>query len=122
MIKARKQNPNQSTQASLDHSSVDPSQKRYMIVTLNGEFEKVHYPLPLTFLEEPDIATLRRTFTRMQSEVSLMQNSRAFTEMMPESDPLLGQSMGDFAVMEDENAAMRRDLDEMERMFSQTDN
>lgn len=36
--------------------------KRYVILTLNGEFEKVHYPLPLAFLEEPDIATLRRTF------------------------------------------------------------
>lgn len=93
-----------------------------MIVTLNGEFEKVHYPLPLNFLEEPDIATLRRTFTRMQSEVSLMQNSRAFTEMMPQAMDPLGQSMGDFAVLEDENANMRRELDEMERIFSQTDN
>lgn len=88
-----------------------------MILTLNGEFEKVHYPLPLNYLEEPDIATLRRTFSRMQSEVSLMQNSRAFTEMMPMQDPL-GQSMGDFALLEDENATMRIELDEMERIFS----
>ena len=57
--------------------------KRYVILTLNGEFEKVHYPLPLAFLEEPDIATLRRTFQRMHSEVSLLQNSHAYSEMMP---------------------------------------
>ena len=106
MIKARKQNSSQSQQSTIDHTSVDPTQKRYMILTLNGEFEKVHYPLPLNYLEEPDIATLRRTFSRMQSEVSLMQNSRAFTEMMPMQDPL-GQSMGDFALLEDENATMR---------------
>lgn len=30
--------------------------------------------------------------------------------------------MGDFAVLEDENAAMRQELDQIERIFSQTDN
>ena len=85
-IKARKTGGDSASQASVDPTTVDPTQKRYMIVTLNGEFEKVHYPLPLGYLEEPDIATLRRTFQRMQSEVSLMQNSRAFSEMLP--DPM----------------------------------
>ena len=61
LIKARKQNPGVQ-QDSLDHTSVDPTVRRYLILTLNGEFEKVHYPLPLSYLEEPDIATLRRTF------------------------------------------------------------
>ena len=94
-----------------------------MILTLNGEFEKVHFPMPLAFLEEPDIATLRRTFQRMQSEANLMQNSRAFTEMLPDDRvDLLAQSMGDFAGLEDENASMRHELDQMEQMFAQTDN
>lgn len=61
MLKARKQNP-QNTPALSDHSLVDPKQKRYLILTLNGEFEKVHYPMPLAFLEEPDVGALRRTF------------------------------------------------------------
>ena len=39
--------------------------------------------------------------------------------MLP--DPM-AQSMGDFAVLEDENATLRNELDEMERIFSQTDN
>lgn len=87
---------------SLDHTTIDPSMRRYLILTLNGEFEKVHYPLPLSYLEEPDIATLRRTFQRMHSEVDLMQNSRAFTEMLPPSNcDLMAQSMGDFADLED---------------------
>lgn len=68
--------------------------------------------MPLAFLEEPDIATLRRTFQRMSSEANLMQNSRAFTEMLPDDGvDLLAQSMGDFAGLEDENASMRQDLD-----------
>mmetsp|Transcript_6954 Transcript_6954/g.8368 ORF Transcript_6954/g.8368 Transcript_6954/m.8368 type:complete len:158 (+) Transcript_6954:152-625(+) len=102
LIKARKQNPGQQTPQSLDHTTVPPEVKRYLILTLNGEFEKVHYPLPLSYLEEPDIATLRRTFQRMHSEVSLMQNSRAFSEMLPNNEvDLMAQSMTDFANLED---------------------
>jgi len=86
-----------------------------MILTLNGEFEKVHYPMPLTFLEEPDVATLRRTFQRMSSEVSLMQNSRAFSEMLPFTDQ---PSIADFTLIEDENNAMRYDLNEIEQVFN----
>jgi len=29
-----------------------------MILTFEGEFEKVHYPLPLIYLEEPDLQTI----------------------------------------------------------------
>lgn len=117
LIKQRKQADLSSAQ--LDHSEVDPQQKRYLILTLNGEFEKVHFPMPLSFLEEPDIATLRKTFTRMQSEMNLMSSSRAFSEMLPD-DPM-AHSMNDFALVDEENAAMRDQLDEMERVYSQTD-
>lgn len=59
----------------------------------------------------------------MHSEVSLMQNSRAFTEMLPSGEiDLMAQSLGDFANMEDQNVTMRQEIDEMERLFSQTDN
>jgi len=55
----------------------------------------------------------------MHSEVSLMQNSRAFTEMMPGGEiDLMAQSLGDFANMEDQNVTMRQEIDEMERLFS----
>ena len=75
--------------------------------------------MPLAYLEEPDIATLRKTFQRMQSEALLMQNSRAFTEMAGgEAVDLMARSMSDFALLEDENAAMRSELDEIERVFS----
>ena len=48
-----------------DPSKVDPRGKRYLIMTLFGEYDKCHYPMPLIYLEEPDITLLRRTFTRM---------------------------------------------------------
>ena len=40
----------------------DLAQKRYIILTNVHEFEKTHFPLPLSHLAEPDIGTLRRTF------------------------------------------------------------
>ena len=52
-----------------------------------------------------------------------MQNSRAFSEMMPaDGADLMAQSMTDFADLEDENAGLRQELEQMERIFSQTDN
>ena len=60
-LKARKQGAS----AQSDHTQVDPKQKRYLILTLSGEYEKVHYPMPLVFLEEPDIGALRRTYVRL---------------------------------------------------------
>lgn len=47
--------------------SDNPRQKKYLILTLRGEYDKTHYPLPLPFLDDPDITTVRRTFTRLQS-------------------------------------------------------
>ena len=71
--------------------------------------------MPLTFLDEPDIGTLRRTFTRMQSQCQLMSSSKAFSEMLP---PMAHQSMDGFALLEDENQRMRREVEEMEHLFS----
>ena len=48
-----------------------------------------------------------------------MSSSKAFSEMLPASGQ---QSMDDFAILEDENMRMRMEIEEMERVFSQTDN
>ena len=47
MLKARKQKPNASTNQNTDKNKLN--NKRYMIMTYVVEFDKVHYPLPLTF-------------------------------------------------------------------------
>ena len=78
------------------------AQKRYMILTHVHEFEKVHFPLPLSYLAEPDIGTLRRTFQRMQSQMSQMSKSNAFSPMYNAT-----QSMDNFYAMEQENESLR---------------
>jgi coiled-coil domain-containing protein 61 len=40
--------------------------KRYLILTYQGEFDKVHYPLPLPFEEHPDPQDLKKTIVRLR--------------------------------------------------------
>lgn len=44
-----------STASSAQKPTASKQEKRYLILTFDGEFEKVHYPLPLAYCEEPDI-------------------------------------------------------------------
>jgi hypothetical protein len=39
--------------------------KRYMILTADDSNGRVHFPLPLASIEEPDITTMRRTLQRL---------------------------------------------------------
>ena len=61
---------------------VEIKAKRYLILTLTAEFEKVHYPLPLNYLEDPGVEVLRRTLTRMQSQVDVLNSSGAWSEQI----------------------------------------
>lgn len=45
-------------------------QKRYLILTYSGEFDRVHYPLPLAFEVTPNIAALKRTIIRLRKQRS----------------------------------------------------
>ena len=40
--------------------------KRYLILTYAVEFDRVHYPLPLTFDEHPTTDALQKTITRLR--------------------------------------------------------
>lgn len=93
-----------------DPSKVDPKGKRYLIMTQFGEYEKVHFPLPLSYLEEPDIQTLRKTLTRLQ-DTSDYANESFYSQT---------KSMDDFYFLERDNAAMRAEIEEMERQFAAT--
>lgn len=90
-------------------------------MTLSGEYEKVHYPMPLNYLEDPDIGTLRRTLTRLSSQVNVLSQSNTFSEMVPSNNNPMNQTMDDFALIENENYGLREEIDMMERHFSQTD-
>ena len=43
--------------------------KRYIILTYTGEYDRVHYPLPLNFEETPNVEALRRTIRRLRSQL-----------------------------------------------------
>eukprot|EP00826_Nyctotherus_ovalis_P015680 TRINITY_DN1447_c0_g1_i13.p1 TRINITY_DN1447_c0_g1~~TRINITY_DN1447_c0_g1_i13.p1 ORF type:complete len:503 (+),score=119.14 TRINITY_DN1447_c0_g1_i13:245-1753(+) len=45
------------------------STKRYLILTSANDFDKVHYPLPLSYEENPDVETMKRTISRLSSAI-----------------------------------------------------
>ena len=50
-------------------ASVRNSNKRYIILTYAAEFDRVHYPLPLAFQEDPPPDCFRRTIRRLRGEI-----------------------------------------------------
>lgn len=44
--------------------------KRYAILTYTGEFDRVHYPLPLSFEETPNVNSLQRTIRRLREKLN----------------------------------------------------
>ncbi len=98
---------------------VDVRAKRYLILTLTGEFEKVHYPLPLNYLEDPGVEVLRRTLTRMQSQVDVMNKSGVWSEQLQSSSKRI-QSMDGLQVIEQDNTFLRDQIEGIERVFAAT--
>lgn len=43
--------------------------KRYLILTYTVEFDRVHYPLPLAYEEDPNPAALKATIRRLRQEL-----------------------------------------------------
>lgn len=94
------------------HTSTANSSKRYFILTYISEFERVHYPLSLQFVEEPEPDQLRRTIERMRSMIT-MQRSNGFSV---QSEPIGFQNkIEDFASIEVENERIRKQISEIEQ-------
>ena len=96
LLKHKKQNTQSESQLSVDNVK----QKRYLILTLKGEYEKTHYPLPLRYLEEPDLATMRKTFSRLQSHIKMNNTNTFSTISYAQSE---GRAVDDFVLIESEN-------------------
>lgn len=47
-------------------TSLRANNKRYLILTYAVEFDRVHFPLPLSFEEAPNPASLQRTIARLR--------------------------------------------------------
>jgi len=48
---------------------ITTSNKRYLILSSTSEFDKVHYPLPISLEENPDTETLKQAIARMSQEI-----------------------------------------------------
>mmetsp|Transcript_21067 Transcript_21067/g.20914 ORF Transcript_21067/g.20914 Transcript_21067/m.20914 type:complete len:319 (+) Transcript_21067:201-1157(+) len=56
-------------------SSYHSSSKLYFIITYVGEFDKVHYPLPLNSQTVLDSSSLQKTISRLRKEVDILKTS-----------------------------------------------
>ena len=43
--------------------------KRYLILTYSGEFDRVHYPLPLNQEDSPNVTTLQRIIKKLRNQL-----------------------------------------------------
>lgn len=75
VFKARK---NVSSRNSLI-SQANSARKRYMIVTYASEFDRVHYPLTLSFEQGNNVQSMQRTITRLRKLLELSNNSNSKT-------------------------------------------
>jgi coiled-coil domain-containing protein 61 len=82
ILKARKQGGSSSSaeavQGKQRPSPGDKQRKgrRYCILTYTGEFDRVHYPLPLSYEEVPNVEALRRTIRRLRDAAAAADTTR----------------------------------------------
>ena len=65
MLKARKTGKDPSTISSSTNSKAQL--KRYVILTYQSEFDRVHYPLPLAFEDKPNVEAMQRTIKKLRA-------------------------------------------------------
>ncbi|KAK9825530.1 hypothetical protein WJX74_004345 [Apatococcus lobatus] len=58
------------TQAQPAPSGLQPSNKRYLILTYAAEFDRVHYPLPLAYEERPDPERLKGLIRQLRLQLT----------------------------------------------------
>lgn len=56
--------------------------KRYLVLTYTGEFDRVHYPLPLSFEETPNAIALQKTIKRLREKLK----EKRIADLEPASD------------------------------------
>ncbi|RHZ00278.1 hypothetical protein DYB31_014478, partial [Aphanomyces astaci] len=77
--------------------------KRYLILTYAVEFDRVHYPLPLNFVETPSPAMLQRTIRRLKQ--TLLETRTASID---------GPANKTLASMQAENASLRLRIQQLQ--------
>ncbi|KAF0745063.1 hypothetical protein Ae201684_000638 [Aphanomyces euteiches] len=83
--------------------------KRYLILTYAVEFDRVHYPLPLSFIENPSPDMLKKTIKRLK---------QALLDTKSENSPQLDKQL---ASMQEENDSLRLRLQQLQDMRDNQD-
>ena len=63
--------------------------KRYLILTYQGEFDKVHYPMALTYCDQEDVSELKRTIVRLRDEMDTIRKSQVDSKSLREVEVLV---------------------------------
>ena len=63
--------------------------KRYLILTYQGEFDKVHYPMALSYCDQEDVTELKRTIVRLRDELDTIRKSQVDTKSLREVEVLV---------------------------------
>lgn len=71
ILKAKKAGANHPTPSLARSETLRRAQqhKRYLILTYTGEFDRVHFPLPLSFEDTPNAIALQKTVRRLREKL-----------------------------------------------------
>ncbi|CAD8082194.1 unnamed protein product [Paramecium primaurelia] len=87
----------------LQTQNIAPNNKRYLILSYIVEFDKVHYPLPLNYNEQPNLQQMKNTIIRLRKEnESLHKNLQFFKDQKRnESNPqiLLNEQIKELEIL-----------------------
>lgn len=78
-----------SKNASTQGITANAKSKRYLILTYQGEFDKVHYPMALQYCEAEDVSELKRTIIRLRDELEAGRKSQIDSKNLRELEILV---------------------------------
>ena len=91
MLKARKTGRDTSSATSNTTNSKNQL-KRYVILTYQSEFDRVHYPLPLAFEDKPNVEAMQRTIKKLRAtEANRSLNDSIGGESVQHANKIVGK-------------------------------
>ncbi|KAH9573656.1 hypothetical protein CY35_01G012000 [Sphagnum magellanicum] len=91
--------------------------KRYLILTYTGEFDRVHYPLPLLYEENPEPEALKRTIRRLRDELEEVKST--LQKKLEQTHPPLLNDEDSIQSIDSENAELPKLREENARLKAQ---
>ena len=120
LLKSRKGGSNNSFLSASSQSlsrSIVRTEKRYVIVTLIKDNDRVHYPLPLSYDENPEPEMMRNTISRLAVELERIKSRTVMSESGIGTPKSIKSTKSVFTVPNDiteENEMLKRRLEFLE--------